>query len=259
MGSFPPKCCGTPLRISAPWRIYLDPAVLQRYKEVEAEFGANRPLYCASAKCSAFIAEPDQLTGLEVGVCPQCRKVTCKRCKKLMDDHRSQWALDLRVCPADDAETTALLTLVTQKKWKQCPTCRHMVERHNGCPHMQCVCGGEFCYLCGQLFDEAGTCGCGPDAWTNDEEEAYDDSDDDNPGGAATDLDDSDDEHEWPDFRLAHHAPGHRGCTHVHTQPVGDEEDEFVCHGCLERRHQLNSCEVCGLELCRTCLDAARS
>ena len=56
MASFPPKCCGKPLRISV-WGSMLEPGILDRYKEIEAEFSANRPLYCASRTCSAFIPD----------------------------------------------------------------------------------------------------------------------------------------------------------------------------------------------------------
>ena len=34
----------------------------------------------------------------------------------------------------------------------KCPDCCQLVERSTGCPHMSCVCGGEFCYNCGRAW-----------------------------------------------------------------------------------------------------------
>lgn len=38
---------------------------------------------------------------------------------------------------------------VKGKNFKQCPKCRRWVEKTQGCDHMTCRCGGEFCYKCG--------------------------------------------------------------------------------------------------------------
>uniref|UniRef100_A0A0M3HSY0 RING-type domain-containing protein n=1 Tax=Ascaris lumbricoides TaxID=6252 RepID=A0A0M3HSY0_ASCLU len=35
---------------------------------------------------------------------------------------------------------------------KQCPECRLFCERIDGCNHMECPCGAEFCYVCGKPF-----------------------------------------------------------------------------------------------------------
>jgi ariadne-1 len=36
------------------------------------------------------------------------------------------------------------------------------VERNHGCNHMTCICGAEFCYLCGKPYeDRQQTCDCG--------------------------------------------------------------------------------------------------
>lgn len=49
----------------------------------------------------------------------------------------------------DDA---ALLNLSAKQKWRQCPQCKHMVERVAGCNHVQCRCGTPFCFQCGMKY-----------------------------------------------------------------------------------------------------------
>ena len=30
-----------------------------------------------------------------------------------------------------------------------CPKCRHGIQKSEGCDHMRCRCGAEFCFICG--------------------------------------------------------------------------------------------------------------
>lgn len=47
---------------------------------------------------------------------------------------------------------TRLMSLMQRMGWQQCPDCGTGVERTQGCPHIVCVCGGEFCYQCGDRW-----------------------------------------------------------------------------------------------------------
>mmetsp|Transcript_71436 Transcript_71436/g.141640 ORF Transcript_71436/g.141640 Transcript_71436/m.141640 type:complete len:174 (-) Transcript_71436:212-733(-) len=33
-----------------------------------------------------------------------------------------------------------------------CPHCAVLVQRSEGCQHMTCTCGGEFCFICGEAY-----------------------------------------------------------------------------------------------------------
>ncbi|VDK58196.1 unnamed protein product [Gongylonema pulchrum] len=35
---------------------------------------------------------------------------------------------------------------------KKCPACRNFCERLDGCNHMVCICGVEFCYVCSEKW-----------------------------------------------------------------------------------------------------------
>ncbi len=43
------------------------------------------------------------------------------------------------------------------QKYKQCPGCRYWVSKNEGCDHMTCRCGEEFCYQCGRNMNKC-TC-----------------------------------------------------------------------------------------------------
>jgi hypothetical protein len=62
----------------------------------------------------------------------------------------------------DHPETDAdgqLEELMRLEGWKRCPQCGTGVERTQGCRHIVCVCGGEFCYQCGEVW-ASGVLGC---------------------------------------------------------------------------------------------------
>ena len=39
-------------------------------------------------------------------------------------------------------------------KFKQCPYCKNWVEKNEGCDHIACRCGNDFCYLCGKGMND---------------------------------------------------------------------------------------------------------
>eukprot|EP00493_Phyllostaurus_siculus_P014559 UN14784 len=44
-----------------------------------------------------------------------------------------------------------------QMGWMQCFECGHVVEKRGGCDHITCICGAQFCYMCGSKW---GSCTC---------------------------------------------------------------------------------------------------
>ena len=53
-------------------------------------------------------------------------------------------------------EDAAMLRMARDKSWKRCPAsgCGHLVERTEGCNHMHCRCGCDFCYQCGAAYSD---------------------------------------------------------------------------------------------------------
>ena len=68
------------------------------------------------------------------GTCEECYKQYCIRC----------------MLPAHKGECANISTDLLQKKFnfKECPKCKRIIERISGCPHITCLCGKDFCYIC---------------------------------------------------------------------------------------------------------------
>lgn len=66
-----------------------------------------------------------------------------------------------RMNPNNPAEDVKLKSLATRNLWRQCVKCNHMIELAEGCYHMTCRCGYDFCYNCGAEWkDKKATCSC---------------------------------------------------------------------------------------------------
>ncbi|KAF5611595.1 IBR finger domain protein [Fusarium subglutinans] len=109
--------------------------------------------------------------GEEAG-CPVCNEITCTRCKN--KGHTGD--CEQQVGPAQ------ALVLAETKGWKRCLRCGHLIELADGCSHMICVCGYEFCYECGEGIGDcqpiSGVQGNAPKtqsetAWVRSDDETY--------------------------------------------------------------------------------------
>lgn len=117
------------------------PNFVTKYKAKIIERSTPNPIYCAKPGCATFVP-PDHITG-PLAKCPKCQFVTCKMCRN--PEHKG-------VCPPDESGGM-LMKLAGNKNWTQCQRCKSMVERHEGCLHMTCTCGHEFCYNCGNVWE----------------------------------------------------------------------------------------------------------
>lgn len=126
---------------------------------------------CPNAECNFAFLCPNQLVAvdMEILTCPECVVSICGGCMGATHDGKTCAELD-----ADRArEVASLLDAVRQVSSdggaQQCPTCTRIVERMEGCDFMSCVCGGKFCYQCGDKLnryyrpydEEADSCTCG--------------------------------------------------------------------------------------------------
>ncbi|TGJ79677.1 hypothetical protein E0Z10_g9088 [Xylaria hypoxylon] len=76
---------------------------------------------------------------------------TCRKCKTdICGDCYNKWHKS-RHCPADP-DTAQFLKVAEEAGWKRCFNCQAMVELKEGCNHMTCRCGAQFCMLCGSKW-----------------------------------------------------------------------------------------------------------
>ena len=50
--------------------------------------------------------------------------------------------------------------MVEKEKCKKCPKCEVWIMKNEGCNHITCRCGAEFCYVCGKIYTVNGKRDC---------------------------------------------------------------------------------------------------
>ncbi|KAI3411365.1 uncharacterized protein J3R85_018080 [Psidium guajava] len=198
-----PRCphegCKSDLNVSSCSK-FLTPKLMemmtQRLKE--ASIPVSEKIYCPYPTCSALMSKSEvseNSTTSGVGVarsgarkCIKCHRLFCINCK--VPWHSSLTCLDFkRLHPHPPAEDAKLKSLASKNLWRQCIKCNHMIELSEGCYHMTCRCGYEFCYNCGAEWkNKKPTCSC--PLWEEDNILYDDDRDFD-------DDDDEDEDEEW--------------------------------------------------------------
>uniref|UniRef100_A0A0D9XCG0 RBR-type E3 ubiquitin transferase n=1 Tax=Leersia perrieri TaxID=77586 RepID=A0A0D9XCG0_9ORYZ len=109
-----------------------------------------RHVYCPFADCAEIIADErgdaDQPSSAE---CPACRRLFCTRCGVAW--HGGVSCAEYGELAAGDRGKGDLAAVETAKGagWRRCPRCRFFVDRYEGCVHITCRCGLQFCHRCG--------------------------------------------------------------------------------------------------------------
>lgn len=82
--------------------------------------------------------------------CEKCLKHYCLKCK--CEYHKNRTCIQYireRVNNPDEM----FIQFALGKKFKQCPGCKRWIEKNEGCLHMRCLCGFDFCYECGRAME----------------------------------------------------------------------------------------------------------
>ncbi|KAF2971561.1 hypothetical protein GQX73_g1960 [Xylaria multiplex] len=147
---WPPKCCLNNIPDST-IRAGVDKLQWLEYRERAIEWNcpvADR-IYCSQQECSQFIRPEYIIPGRAVARCSDGHH-TCIICRN--EQHGDE------VCPQDE-DMIRTNALAEAAGWKRCNACRAYVEHSDGCQHMTCRCGAQFCYVCGARWR---TCSCTP-------------------------------------------------------------------------------------------------
>ncbi|GKT45560.1 putative E3 ubiquitin-protein ligase ARI6 [Colletotrichum spaethianum] len=145
----PPKCCSENIALKHVDHLF-SAEFKKKWNRKFQEYSARNRIYCPSRKCGAWI-KPSYIRkegGRKYGKCGQCRTKVCCSCN-------GRWHSS-RECPNDE-ETTRFLDQAKDEGWKRCYKCNHMVELKEGCNHMTCLCGAQFCMVCGTKWK---SCDC---------------------------------------------------------------------------------------------------
>ncbi|KIM80225.1 hypothetical protein PILCRDRAFT_822749 [Piloderma croceum F 1598] len=114
--------------------------------------------FCPNRKCSALVQLHEQEAGKPQVSCSLCKTVMCVRCKTQW--HNNLTCTEYQALPADERspEDRLLIKLAKEKKWRRCKTCGQIIELTTGCCHMTCICGNQFCFVCGANWVGHDTC-----------------------------------------------------------------------------------------------------
>ncbi|XP_027347133.1 uncharacterized protein LOC113858620 [Abrus precatorius] len=169
-------------------------ATMQQRK-LEASIPVTEKIYCPYPRCSALMSKSEVLEYSKnlIGESQQSGPKKCIKCHGLFCfSCKVPWHSGMtcstykRLNPNPPAEDLKLKFLASRSLWRQCVKCNHMIELAEGCYHMTCRCGYEFCYNCGAEWKEKkATCTCPlwaeDNIWLEDhsEEEEEEDEDDD--------------------------------------------------------------------------------
>ncbi|KAL6875668.1 hypothetical protein ACP4OV_013181 [Aristida adscensionis] len=166
--------CTTKLTVEGS-KVFLSPQLLDIMVEriKEGQIPPTQKIYCPYPKCSALMSLGELINPMQessskhtiadaatLRKCLKCRGSFCIRCK--VPWHYRMTCYDYRRRhPHARPDDARLQNLAQQQLWRQCVRCKHMIELAEGCYHMTCVCGYEFCYTCGKEWKEKkATCSC---------------------------------------------------------------------------------------------------
>ncbi|KAL5170386.1 E3 ubiquitin-protein ligase RNF144A [Glycine soja] len=106
--------------------------------------------YCPFKDCSVLLVNDGEkvVTSAE---CPSCHRLFCAQCK--VPWHGSMSCEEFQEIERNKDEKVLenkFFKLAKEEKWQKCPRCTMFVQRREGCDHMTCRCGCDFCYICGK-------------------------------------------------------------------------------------------------------------
>ncbi|CAJ2513416.1 Uu.00g015350.m01.CDS01 [Anthostomella pinea] len=135
----PARCCQE-VPVTATIRDVLGRQTAAAYLAIHSERARENAgdMRCGHDACRAWI--PSHKIIGELATCPACSASMCRHCRKEPHGNGER-------CPVE----VELQTLAKSNGWVQCSKCRVLVEKIDGCNHMICMCGTEFCYKCGEL------------------------------------------------------------------------------------------------------------
>ncbi|KAH6819931.1 hypothetical protein C2S53_014575 [Perilla frutescens var. hirtella] len=121
----------------------------------ESTIALSERVYCPYKNCSALLVNDGAGGGggvIREAECPFCRRLFCASCG--VPWHSGIDCEGFSKLGKDEREREDIMVhdLARKNKWRRCSNCNFFVERNEGCLHMTCRCGYEFCYACGNVW-----------------------------------------------------------------------------------------------------------
>jgi hypothetical protein len=129
----------------------IEPSELAKFEEFTFNHFVQRHMddmtCCPTADCGYVFT---WLGDISMFVCPVCKQEYCLTCKCIY--HRGKSCEEYQRDKKDEPLDRAFMEFARGAKYKMCSRCKFWVEKSDGCDHMTCRCGYEFCYVCGGVY-----------------------------------------------------------------------------------------------------------
>ncbi|RHN65635.1 putative RNA helicase [Medicago truncatula] len=111
--------------------------------------------FCPSPDCPSIyrVADPD--TASAPFVCGACYSETCTRCHI---EYHPYVSCERYRQFKDDPDSSLRDWCKGKEQVKNCPACGHVIEKVDGCNHIECKCGKHICWVCLEFFTTSGEC-----------------------------------------------------------------------------------------------------
>ncbi len=121
-----------------------------KYSLNQAVNASKEYSWCPTPNCAnVFVYDPEVFKD-EPFNCQLCKQRYCLACRAPY--HSEMTCEQFRIGRDPDLNDLAFLEFIRGAKYKMCPFCNFWVEKTDGCDHMSCRCGKEFCYRCGGVY-----------------------------------------------------------------------------------------------------------
>ncbi|XP_010419131.1 PREDICTED: probable E3 ubiquitin-protein ligase RNF217 [Camelina sativa] len=138
--------------------------VFDRWEKIlcESLISSWDKFYCPFKDCSAMMVNDGggdaNVTQTE---CPSCHRLFCVQCKVTW--HAGIGCEEFQKYgntkkKSSDEEDALLVQMAKNKQWRRCPQCKYYVDKVDGCLHINCRCGFQFCYGCGSAWVSSHAC-----------------------------------------------------------------------------------------------------
>lgn len=142
----PPRCCKHLIPFEKAKSCLKEQTRIQ-FRNKERELADPDPLYCSRSTCGRWIPPEKIDLDTKTGMC-STRHKTCTTCKQAA--HKQGTGVE--ECTQSPVEAKALAFIVAQG-WRRCGQCKIFIEKTEGCRHMTCRCGYNFCYSCARQWN----------------------------------------------------------------------------------------------------------
>ncbi|KAJ7177447.1 hypothetical protein C8R43DRAFT_872512 [Mycena crocata] len=104
--------------------------------------------YCPSPNCHCIYRTEDKAGVVR---CPSCLILICPACN--VEAHPG---FECRTSVGSDLDRL-FDEWKAGRDVKECPRCKYLIERDQGCYHVLCTCGAHICWVCLETFDQGAT------------------------------------------------------------------------------------------------------